>query len=246
MHFSGTSTLVTGAASGIGKAMAHHLAEHGAGRLILVDRDAEALAGLDLSCEAVRLTGDVADPTLWHDLPLGELDHAVVNAGVPGVATIMDMSFGEWRRVLSVNLDGAFLTLQAALRAMRDGGSIVCVASAAGLKAEKGIGAYAASKAGLIQLARVAAKESAERKIRVNVMAPGGVETPIWETEQFKARIAAVGRDAAFAEIAAQGTPLGRFARPEEIAAQIAFLLSNETSGTVTGSVFLSDGGYLL
>ena len=109
-----------------------------------------------------------------------------------------------------------------------------------------GIGAYAASKAGLIQLARVAAKEVAARRIRVNVMAPGGVETAIWESEDFKTRIAAIGRDAAFAEIAARGTPLGRFAKPEEIAGQIAFLLSNEASGYVTGSVLVSDGGYLL
>jgi NAD(P)-dependent dehydrogenase (short-subunit alcohol dehydrogenase family) len=155
------------------------------------------------------------------------------------------MPFVEWRRVLSANLDGAFLTLQAALRAMRDGGSIVCVASAAGFKPEPGIGAYAASKAGLIQLARVAAKEQAGRRVRVNAIAPGGTETPIWESPEFNARAAAVGRDAAFAEIAAHGTPLGRFAKPEEIAGQIAFLLS-DAAATITGTVLVSDGGYLL
>lgn len=246
MHFSGTSTLVTGAASGIGLATTRHLAAHGAGRIILVDRDEDALNALDLQCETVRVAGDVSDPALWSDLPLQGLDHAVVNAGVAGVGPVAELAFEEWRRVLSVNLDGAFLALQASLRAMRDGGSVVCVSSAAGFKAERGIGAYAASKAGLIQLARVAAKESAERKIRVNVIAPGGVETPIWESEEFKARIAEIGRDAAFGEVARMGTPLGRFAKPEEIAAQIAFLLSNETAGTITGSVLLSDGGYLL
>ena len=144
-----------------------------------------------------------------------------------------------------MNLDGAFLTLQAALRAIRDGGSIVCVASAAGIKAEKGIGAYAASKAGLIQLARVAAKESAGRQVRVNVIAPGGVETPIWESTELNARIEEIGRQAAFDEIAAHGTPLKRFAKPEEIAGQIAFLLS-DAAATMTGSVLVSDGGYLL
>lgn len=246
MQFAGTSILITGAASGIGLATARYLAEHGAGRLILVDRDETRLEAVHLSSEVVRVAGDVADPALWSGLPLGELDYAVVNAGVGGVAPVADMRFEEWRRILSANLDGAFLTLQALLRSLRDGGSVVCVASAAGLKAEKGIGAYAASKAGLIQLARVAAKEVAARKIRMNVIAPGGVETPMWESEQFQARITEIGRDAAFAEIATQGTPLRRFAKPEEIAGQIAFLLSNETSGYITGSVLVSDGGYLL
>lgn len=246
MHFAGTSVLITGAASGIGLATARYLAEHGAGRLILVDRDETRLEAVHLPSEVVRVAGDVADPALWSGLQLGELDHAVVNAGVAGMAPVTNMQFAEWRRILSANLDGAFLTLQAALRSLRDGGSVVCVASAAGLKAEKGIGAYAASKAGLMQLARVAAKEVAARKIRVNVIAPGGVETAIWESEQFQARITAIGRDAAFAEIATQGTPLGRFAMPEEIAGQIAFVLSNETSGYLTGSVLVSDGGYLL
>ncbi|WP_205481830.1 SDR family NAD(P)-dependent oxidoreductase [Sphingomonas arenae] len=246
MHFSGTSTLITGAASGIGLATARHLAEHGAGRLILVDRGARALDAIDLPCETLRVDGDVGDPGLWAKLPLRELDHAVVNAGVAGVGPVSEMPFEGWRRVLSTNLDGAFLSLQASLRAMRHGGSVVCVASAAGFKAEKGIGAYAASKAGLIQLARVAAKEVAERKIRVNAIAPGGVETSIWESEEFQHRSSEIGREAAFAEIASMGTPLGRFAKPEEIAAQIAFLLSNETAGTMTGSVLLSDGGYLL
>ena len=246
MNFAGTSALITGAASGIGLATARYLAEHGAGRLILVDRDEPRLEAVHLPSEVVRVAGDVADPAIWSGLQLGELDHAVVNAGVAGVALVTNMQFDEWRRILSSNLDGAFLTLQAALRSLRDGGSVVCVASAAGLKAEMGIGAYAASKAGLIQLARVAAKEVAARKIRVNVIAPGGVETAIWESEQLQARITAIGRDAAFAEIAAQGTPLGRFARPAEIAGQIAFLLSNETSGYLTGSVLVSDGGYLL
>lgn len=172
------------------------------------------------------------------------LHHAVVNAGVPGVGAIADMSFEEWRRVLSVNLDGAFLSMQAAMRAMPHGGSIVAVASAAGLKAEQGIAAYAASKAGLLQLVRVAAKEGAARRLRINAIAPGGVETPIWhDTEEFARRAAEIGRDAAYAEIAAHGTPLGRFAKPQEIAAQILFLLSQET---ITGATLVSDGGYLL
>ena len=244
MTFDGRTVLITGAASGIGLATARLLAGKGA-RLVLVDRDGDKLERSDVGGTAKCIVGDVCDPHFWTALDLGGIEHAVVNAGVPGVSPIVDSSFEEWRRVLAVNLDGAFLTLQAALRTMTAGGSVVCVSSAAGLKAEKGIAAYAASKAGLIQLARVAAKESAARRIRVNVIAPGGVETPIWDSTEFKSRIDEIGREAAFAEIAAHGTPLKRFAKPEEIAEQIAFLLS-DAAATITGSVLVSDGGYLL
>ena len=96
----------------------------------------------------------------------------------------------------------------------RGGGSIVAVASAAGIKAEAGVAAYGASKAGLIHLARVAAKEGAARGIRVNAIAPAGVETPVWDAvPMFATRAAEIGRDAAFAELAAMATPLGRYAQ---------------------------------
>lgn len=242
----GQTVLVTGAGSGIGAATARTLAELGVHELVLVDTDGAALKSLDLDCRTTLLNGDVGDPEFWAGAPLPALDGAVVNAGVTGVGPIEELSFANWRRVMATNLDGAFLSLQAALRAMRHGGSVVCVTSAASFKAEQGIGAYAASKAGLLQLARVAAKESAARGVRVNVIAPGGVETPMWESPEFDSRVAEVGRDAAFAEIAAGGTPLGRFNTPEEVARQIAFLLSAALCGNVTGTVFVSDGGYLL
>ena len=246
MRFEGKAALVTGAASGIGKACAELLAGEGAARLVLVDANAEELQQLDLACPATRLTGDVADEKLWEAADLGVLDHAVVSAGVAGAGLISDLCFAEWRRILSVNLDGAFLSLRAALRAMRDGGSIVAVASAAGLKPEPGVAAYGTSKAGLIQLARVAAKEAAGRRIRVNAIAPGGVETPLWDAVPlFADRARQIGRDAAFAELAAMATPLGRYATSEEIAEQIAFLLS-EGASNITGSVLVSDGGYTL
>ncbi len=170
----------------------------------------------------------------------------MVNAGVAGAGMIVDMAYDDWRRIVSVNLDGAFLTLRAALRAMTDGGAIVATASAAGIKAEAGVAAYGASKAGLIHLVKVAAKEAAARRIRVNAVAPAGVETPVWDAvPMFAVRAAAIGRDAAFAELAAMGTPLGRYAKPEEIAAQIAFLLS-DAAALVTGACLVSDGGYTL
>ena len=246
MRFAGKSALVTGAASGIGRAAAELLSREGASRLVLVDRDADGLGKLELDCAVQALSGDVADPELWNAADLGEIDHAVINAGVAGAGLIRELDFAEWRRILSVNLDGAFLSLQAALRAVRDGGSIVTVASAAGLKAEPGIAAYGTSKAGLIQLTKIAAKESAKRHVRVNAIAPGGVETPVWDAvPMFADRAREIGRDAAFAELAAMATPLGRYGTAEEIAEQIAFLLSDQAA-TMTGSVLLSDGGYML
>ncbi len=239
--------LVTGAASGIGLATATLLADS-AERLVLVDRDADALAALTLPCSVDLVPGDVADEAFWDEAApyLGGLTHAVINAGVAGAGAIAGLAFAEWRDILSVNLDGAFLTMRAAMRAIDGAGAIVAVASAAGIKAEPGIAAYAASKAGLIQLVRVAAKEGAGRSLRVNAIAPAGVETPVWDAvPMFADRAAEIGRDAAFAEMVANATPLGRYAKPEETARQIAFLLSDDAA-LMTGSVLVSDGGYTL
>jgi NAD(P)-dependent dehydrogenase (short-subunit alcohol dehydrogenase family) len=246
-RFEGRCALVTGAASGIGLAVAQLLAREGAARLILVDRDAAALAAgpVDAACE--RIVGDVADEALWDGLDLAGIDHAVINAGVAGAAPIAALDLAEWRRILSINLDGAFLTLRAAMRAMTArGGSIVLTASAAGIKAEPGVAAYGCSKAALLHLAKVAAKEGAADGIRVNAIAPAGVETPVWDAvPMFADRVAQIGRDAAFAELAAMGTPLGRYAKAEEVAEQIAFLLSDQ-SALITGTTLVSDGGYTL
>ena len=246
-RFEGRCALVTGAASGIGLAVAQLLAAEGAARLILVDRDAAALEAAQVDAICDRVVGDVADEALWDRIDLAGLDHAVVNAGVAGAGPIASLDFAEWRRILSVNLDGAFLTLRAAMRAMSArGGSIVLTASAAGIKAEPGVAAYGCSKAALIHLAKVAAKEGAADGIRVNAIAPAGVETPVWDAvPMFAERAAEIGRDAAFAEMAALATPLGRYATAEEVAAQIAFLLGDQ-GALITGATLLADGGYTL
>jgi NAD(P)-dependent dehydrogenase (short-subunit alcohol dehydrogenase family) len=247
LDFSGRSVLVTGAASGIGAACATWLARHGAERLVLIDRDEDGLRRLGL--DATHFVGDVAAPTLWEriETDAGRIDHAVLNAGIAAGGTIAEASFEDWRRVLSVNLDGAFLSLRTALRLMPDHGSIVLTASVSGFKAEPGTSAYAASKAAVIQLARVAAKESASRGIRVNTIAPGGVDTPIWDgLPFFQGLIAQTGsRAAAIEAMAGMATPLGRYADAEEIAGQIGFLLS-DMARNMTGTVLVSDGGYTL
>jgi NAD(P)-dependent dehydrogenase (short-subunit alcohol dehydrogenase family) len=249
--FSNARILVTGAASGIGAAVATRLAAAGARKLILIDRDTERLSdlGFTLPCERQPIVGDVGDVGLWDKADLTGLTHAVVNAGIGAGSTVADTSFEDWREVMRVNLDGAFLTLQAALKAIRStgtGGAIVLTASVAGIKAEPGIAAYAASKAAVIQLARVAAKEAAADGIRVNAIAPGGVETPIWSNVPFFGDLVkSTGSEEEAFKAMGSTTPLSRFAKADEIAGQIAFLLSEEAA-FMTGACLVADGGYSL
>ena len=250
--FTNAIALITGAAAGIGAATATRLANAGARKLILVDLDEDRLRdfAFSLPCERDVRVGDVTDEQFWVDADLTGLTHALVNAGIGAGGPIEELSFAEWRRVLSINLDGAFLTLQAAMRAIRatgNGGGIVLTASAAGVKAEPGIAAYGASKAAVIHLARIAAKEGAGANIRVNTIAPGGVETDIWKSVSFFTDLVEKtgSEEAAYKAMASMATPLGRYAKPEEMAEQIAFLLSDRAAYT-TGACLVSDGGYSL
>jgi 2-keto-3-deoxy-L-fuconate dehydrogenase len=257
--FAGQVALVTGAASGIGAATVRRLAAAGCTRLALIDRDQnglQALASALPHTECLLRVHDVADPDAWAvteselKARFGQLDLAVVNAGVAAAAAITEMPFAEWRRVMSVNLDGAFLTLQSAMRTMgasERGGAIVVVASVAALKPEPGVAAYGASKAGVAHLSRIAAREGVKQRIRVNTVLPGGVETPIWRVMPFFQQLVATegSEEKAFIKIGGLGSKLGRYARAEEIAEHIAWLLSPGCAN-VTGSEFVCDGGYLL
>ncbi len=250
-EFAGKAALITGAASGIGAAMARWLDAQNIGELVLIDLDRPALDTLGLTCRVNALGGDVADPSLWKLLErnMPALDYAVLNAGIASNGDIVDIDIASWRNTLAVNLDGMFLALRTALRAMKKAGhgSIVLTTSVSGITANPGTAAYSASKAAVIQLAKVAALEAVRYGVRVNAIAPGGVDTGIWDRADWFAPLVEQhgSRAAALAAIASEATPIGRFASADEVAAQIGFLLS-DTAATITGTCLVSDGGVSL
>lgn len=249
-EFAERTALITGAASGIGAEVARWLDARGVAELVLVDIDAAALEALDLTCRVRRHVGDVGDPALWDAVESGltRLDHALINAGVANGAPLADFDFAEWRRIMSINLDGAFLGLRASLRAMKKcgGRSIVLTSSVVGVKPVANTGAYGASKAAVAHLARIAAAEHLADGIRVNAVAPGRVDTPIWtKTDQFRALEAERGRDGALRVLGEQVGGDHAFATAEQLAGQIGFLLSDDAAN-ITGTVLVSDGGYSL
>ncbi len=250
--------LVTGAASGIGRAAALLLAREGA-NVFVTDRDGAGAAQVAREIEShsgVALSGplDVTSEPAWQTVvqqlldAWGRLDIAVNNAGVSAAKPVAETTLPEWRQVMAVNLDGVFLGTKHAILAMRqgDGGSIINVSSASGIKASAGASAYCTSKAGMRLFSKVAALECAGRgdNIRVNTIVPAGVMTPLWERMDFwPGLVAEHGSPEAAWRALAQTTPLKRFASPEEIAQGILFLASDESS-YMTASELVIDGGY--
>ena len=191
--------------------------------------------------------GDVTSETACADAVeaavqgLGGLHVVVANAGIPGEGKAHEISVEEWSRVISVNLTGAFLTVRAALPHLvaQGSGSIILQASIAGLVGLPNIPAYAAAKGGVVALGRQLAREYAEQNIRVNVIAPGTIMTPLVE-EAYRSRHG----DAMHAMLAERSAtvPLGRFGVPDDVA-KAAIYLGSDWSGWVTGTVMTVDGG---
>lgn len=243
----GRAGLVTGAASGIGRATALALVAAGADVLV-ADIDAaggeETVALAGGPGQASSFAADVADPAGARALVAaalergGRLDFAHNNAGVVFAGSpLHEVADADWQRMIDVDLTGVFNCMRAEIAAMLDGGggSIVNTASGVGVVGLPGQGPYVAAKHGVIGLTRVAALDYAQRGIRVNAVCPGSIETPLFEE--------AAAADPELRGLVEAGHPVGRLGRPEEIADAVVWLAS-DASSFVTGQPILVDGGY--
>jgi NAD(P)-dependent dehydrogenase (short-subunit alcohol dehydrogenase family) len=229
------TALITGAAHGIGRAIAHHLLDNG-WRLGLVDLPG---AGLKRAYAAharrvVLIEGDVAEEKTARDAvaavinEFGRLDALVSNAGIIHEKPLRQLDYDEWRRVIDVNLSAAYLFARAADKALRAAhGAIVLIASTRAIMSEPGNEAYAATKGGLVALAHALAL-SLGPDVRVNCVSPGWIMTGDYASLHRKDHTQ---------------HPVGRVGKPQDIGEMVAFLLDGERSGFITGANFIVDGG---
>ena len=238
LQLQGTTALVTGAASGIGRAAALALAAEGV-RVALLDRDASTLRETASGCrDAVILVADVTDEDEVRAAvesgaaALGRLDAVVCCAGISGPvgASIEDTALADWQAVFAVNVTGAFLVLKHALPALRaaPAASVVLLASDSAVVASPGMVPYAASKAALVQFARALSVDLSDTCIRVNTVAPSIVDTPMSRGD--------LGADA-FVD------PSFAVQTPEDVASHVLYLVSPR-SRAINGTTLLSDFGF--
>jgi meso-butanediol dehydrogenase / (S,S)-butanediol dehydrogenase / diacetyl reductase len=256
MRLEGKIAIITGAGSGIGRATAGRFVDEGA-RLVLNDISSEYLAELEsaLGSEHAYVVGDVSQEEVAERLTatardrFGRIDVLVNNVGDLFIAEITETSVEDWDRLMATNLRSMFLCCKHVIPTMLEQGrgsivNLTSISAFVGQEAEEGgpsFFAYSVTKAGARQLATNLATRYAKQGIRVNAVAPGATRTR--QVRHFMPDLPQEDEDAIWENAGAQGTPMGRVGRPEEIAAAIAFLASDEAS-FVTGTTLVADGGY--
>jgi NAD(P)-dependent dehydrogenase (short-subunit alcohol dehydrogenase family) len=241
MRLDGQTAIVTGAARGIGAAIAARLASDGARVMIAdIDEEAAATAAAAIGERAMGHHLDVTEPVSWNGAvrtaleQWGRIDALVNNAGIAGrSAPIWELGIDEWQQVIDIDLTGVFLGCQAVIPVMVEagGGRIVNIASIAGKEGNPNAVPYSAAKAGVIGLTKAVAKEVATKGVLVNAVAPAVIETPILEQvseEHIRYMTSRI--------------PMGRVGKPEEVAALVAFLCSPDLTFS-TGAVYDISGG---
>jgi NAD(P)-dependent dehydrogenase (short-subunit alcohol dehydrogenase family) len=244
MRLASKTALITGGNSGIGLATAKLFVAEGA-KVIITGRNPETLqaAAKELGPNALAVAADATDVAATGAAikqgveKFGKLDIVFANAGIPGATPVGNTKFVDFEQVIRTNLTAVFFTVQSALPYLNDGASIILNGSVISVLGSPGYSAYAASKAGVRAMARVMVSELSPRNIRVNVVAPGAIRTPIWG-----AAIATPEAERAFEARIGRTTPLGRIGEPEHVAKTVLFLASDDAAH-IQGQELFVDGG---
>ena len=256
MSMKGKGALVTGAASGIGRGIALALAEEGAKVAVAdLNMDGANATVAEIKAkggEAIALSMDVADEGQVDAgidaaaKAFGGLHCLVSNAGVQIISAVHELSFDNWKKMMGIHLDGAFLTTRAALRhmyAQKQGGSIIYIGSVHSKLASLLKAPYVTAKHGLLGLCRVVAKEGAPHGVRANVICPGFVRTPLVEKQiPEQARTLGISEDDVIKKVMLKDTVDGEFTTIEDVAKATVFLASFETNALTGQSLIVSHG----